>query len=175
MENKHTLSHIRFNRKYNHRTLEPLRALLTLIVGVSSLITVYAVQGATYTIVQLTDNELNDEYATINATGQLAWVFAEGTYVHFYNSTSVIQLNPVSGAYMDPKISNNGKVVWSSLRNNGEIFLYNGTITVQLTDNDTIDFGPDINASGQVVWMGIDDSYRHDYEIYLYDGDSTSS
>jgi len=64
-----------------------------------------------------------------------------------------------------------------------EIFLYDGTSKTNLTKNLRDDGLPQINDNGWVVWKGCDsftlwglDSYHcgGDYEIFLYDGTSTT-
>jgi hypothetical protein len=78
----------------------------------------------------------------------------------------------------EPRINDNGHIVWSAKINNdensSEIFLYDGSTTIQLTDNDYWDGAPQINNNGQVAWMAILNSTdTNSIEIFLYDGSTT--
>ncbi len=65
----------------------------------------------------------------------------------------------------EPRINNNGEVVWSGVDENGnyQVLFYDGTTTYQLTDDDNDNYMPQINNNGQVVWLGAGD-------IYFWDG-----
>jgi len=147
------------------------RSCLALLTVVFSLMPAHAALAASYTIVQLTDNEgCDDEFAEINASGQVTWAYCENEDVHLYDGTSILPLAITNEYYENShqEISDSGQVVWTGYDGaDEEIFLYDGTNIIQLTDNDTDESGPEINASGMVVWGSAS-------RIMLYDGANTT-
>ena len=149
------------------------------------------------TIRQLTTNNYSDGEMygppQINSSGEIVWTgIPEPTPRKFFCMADRCLLNSSrSILYLrrDPRLSNNGHVVWLGGAANPEIFLYNGVQTLQLTSNGYFNglpfYGalPDspspseepeiaINASGQVVWSTALSSGNH--EIFFYDGITTT-
>jgi beta propeller repeat protein len=100
--------------------------------------------------------------------------------IYLYNGNSTIQVTDNNYYEIDPQISGNN-VVWESSEGiDSEIYLYNGDSTLHLTDSSFDDYFqptsyysfnhfPKISGNN-VVWFGSD---NNDYEIYLYNGNST--
>ena len=97
--------------------------------------------------------------------------------IFIYNGVNITQVTDNEYDEWFPKINNNWSVVWVGFVDGSdpEIFLN----AEQITDNDYYDNGPRINDNGYVAWDGCPggsdaDCIGFDYEIFLYDGISTT-
>jgi len=110
-----------------------------------------------YEITQITDNDYDDLYPSINDNGYLTWSGWDGSDYEIYlkNSLATTQLtnNILNDEY--PHINNSGHIVWQGTGNeDSEIFYYNGLAATQMTDNDDNDYLPNINNNNEIVWHG---------------------
>jgi Tol biopolymer transport system component len=97
-------------------------------------------------------------------------------------SGAIIQVTENDYNDSNPRINNNGIIVWWGWYPNystegapkPEIFLYDSKkdVILQITNDEYTDQFPQISDLGYVVWMGYD---GHDWEIYLYDYEAGST
>lgn len=135
-----------------------------------------------YSISQLTNDVYNiafsEDMVQINDSGHVVWESRTGPdyadyEIFLYDGSSTIQLTNNSYQDSDPRINNNGTVVWYGYQDGyGEIFMYNGSEVLQLTDNDYHDVRPHINNNDEVVWYSsiLEDPGpppNYQYDIYL--------
>ncbi|HEY5601837.1 MAG TPA: hypothetical protein VIM41_01890 [Gammaproteobacteria bacterium] len=138
------------------------------------------VYAATYTTTEITNNTYPDEYAKINAQGDVLWTAwvnttDTGWTVFKYDAASgaTSQLSSGNVFYDSHRINNAGDAVWVGVASDGsdhEIFLYQAATgtTQQLTNNDLHDTAPQISDNGDVSWFE-QQSGPADAFLYRYD------
>jgi hypothetical protein len=97
-------------------------------------------------------------------------------------SGGIIQITENDCNDSNPRINNNGIIVWWGWYPNystegvpkPEIFLYDSKsdVILQITNDEYTDQFPQISDLDYVVWMGYD---GHDWEIYLYDYEAATT
>lgn len=125
--------------------------------------------AAGYSTTQLTNDALQNDYAKINAQGDVIWTSwvnpaDTGWTVFKYNAAdqSTAPLSAGNVFFDSHRINNAGDVVWmGSDGADQEIFLYQAATqsVVQLTNNTLDDTAPEISDNGDVSWFeqrGID-------------------
>lgn len=129
---------------------------------------------------QLTNNIYNNVFdednLQITDSGYLVWASKTGSdisdfEIFLYNGSSTIQLTDNSYYDGNPRINDNGHVVWVGFKDgDDEIFFFDGYAITQLTNNTYPDLNPRINSSGDIVWNSqiITQIDPHNYE-FKYD------
>jgi len=132
---------------------------------------------ASYTILQLTDNDYQDVLPLISDSGHVLWqsdtVEKEFlTDLSYWDGTHAFRL--FSGldrdGHEDPVMNAGGKAVWDGRTHDGryaEGYLWDGLSVVPLGEDESSDRDAMISDTGLVVWSGFDGS---DYEIFIRDG-----
>jgi len=140
-----------------------------------------------YTVMQLTDNVLDDNIYRfpISDTGHVVWDTWDGTdpnlrEIFLYDGTSVVQNTDNTIDDHLPIISKNGYIAWKSVLEGGsdyEIMVDTGGGPVQFTDNDVSETKRWINGAGQLLWQQPYLDENGDcikYELEFYNGSVTT-
>ena len=141
-------------------------SILVFFTGVSSS------HSQSYTIIQLTDNDISDRFPKINDNNQVFWhgggLFGgPGHELFFYDGLTTFQITDNSLQDIIVGINNNGHILWRQSELDGtnpELFLFDGTNITQLTIDAQGISNIDFNDSGFVVWSA------GNAGSFLYDG-----
>jgi hypothetical protein len=132
---------------------------------------------AEYSIVQITDNEIDDYVTMINNSGMITWYGNDGNgnEIFLYDGTTIIQITDNNQNDRFPQINNSGEIVWQEIYTPPEegpqvddyrIYLYDGTNIIQLAGSDLDNLWPQINNRGEIIWLS-EGGAR--YDIIFYD------
>jgi len=121
--------------------------------------------------IPLTDDTNRDEDPQINDSGYVVWESENGDDdILLYDGTSISNLSDAlgSGTFVNPRIGNNGHVIWEDL-DDEVVYLYDGVSVHLLTQAGEESDSPRIADNGNAVWK----NYEHmgaGFEIHFYDG-----
>jgi hypothetical protein len=127
------------------------------------LLTVMNSYAASYSITQITDDDINNETEKQNSRGDVVWATlfnsTDPGWTLYEYSAETKQTNQISDNnvhYNSHQINSTGDVVWAATDGNDqEIYLYNDKTgsMAPLTDNDYDDTNPQISDNGDVSWL----------------------
>ncbi|MBC8413332.1 hypothetical protein H8E50_06650, partial [bacterium] len=145
------------------------------VLIIMAAIVMFSSYGHTATVKQLSDNFFFGNGPDINDNGQAVWGGNDtGAYdIHRYDKSNgqTVNISADSMQDRDPKINNNGHIVWVKETGNtgerAEIFYYNGSSVRLISSNTWDDINPRINNNNKIVWQGHD---GNDFEIFYWNG-----
>jgi hypothetical protein len=140
------------------------------------------IHAQTYSVTQITNNTINDQFVSINTMGDLMWIvdtIYPSSDLYKYDAATQTTTLFHSGDFINVWfLLDNGDVFWEEFDgSDGEIFMYDvasGQVTA-LTNNRNDDVALQVNESGDAVWfqhyLDINNGWTDDvYVRYASDG-----
>ena len=123
---------------------------------------------ATFEIIQITDNSINDINPSLH-NGAIAWSGEDenGYFEIFYwNGSTTEKITNDGNIYnVNPSLYN-GTIAWNDENGGNEILYWDGNTILQITNNTTNDYKPSL-YNGTIAWVASD---GNDSEIFYWDG-----